>query len=60
MENENSTTQEETQQKRVSSAYKRPLIIYDGIISTRAGSPLGSAPTGGNNAAGIDAADLFD
>jgi len=38
--------------------YETPAIIYDGMISTRAGSPLGGEPS--NNADGVDPADLFD
>lgn len=35
--------------------YERPAIIYEGMISTRAGSELPDAP----NASGADAADIF-
>ena len=58
MKNKNNDTQKETQQKKVLVAYKRPLIIYEGIISTRAGSPVGSVDN--NGATGVDPADLFD
>ena len=37
--------------------YTPPAIIYDGVISTRAGSPLGGGD--GNGADGVDPADLF-
>jgi len=36
--------------------YETPAIVYEGLISTRAGSPLGN-PAGSD---GIDPADLFD
>ena len=39
--------------------YEQPAIIYDGTISTRAGSPTGGG-TDDNGADGIDPADLFD
>ena len=38
--------------------YEAPAIVYDGLISTRAGSPLGGGSD--NNADGVDPADLFD
>ena len=37
--------------------YEQPAIIYDGSITTRAGSPLGGGD--GNGADGVDPADLF-
>ncbi len=37
------------------AAYEVPAIIYEGMISTRAGSPLGN-PSGSDS---IDPADLF-
>ena len=36
---------------------EEPAIIYDGSITTRAGSPLGGGD--GNGANGVDPADLF-
>lgn len=53
MKNENRSIQ-----KDVSIAYERPLIIYDGIISTRAGSPIGGVTD--NGTAGVDPANLFE
>jgi len=38
--------------------YTPPAVIYDGAITTRAGSPLGG--NDGNGADGIDPADLFN
>lgn len=37
------------QEKLSTQVYEAPAIIYDGVISTRAGSPLG-----------VDPDDLFD
>lgn len=37
-------------------SYETPAVIYEGFISTRAGSPLGKPS---NNPAGVDPADLF-
>lgn len=37
------------------TVYETPAIVYEGMISTRAGSPL-SNPSGSD---GIDPADLF-
>lgn len=37
------------------ATYEAPAIIYEGAISTRAGTPLGNQPGG----EGIDPADLF-
>ena len=45
-------------EEQVEQVYEVPAVIYDGLISTRAGSPLGSTTSGG--ADGIDPADLFD
>ena len=38
--------------------YTPPAIIYDGAITTRAGSPLGGG--NGDGADGVDPADLFN
>jgi len=38
--------------------YTPPAVIYDGSITTRAGSPLSGGD--GNGADGIDPANLFD
>ncbi|MCP4424148.1 MAG: hypothetical protein GY803_06630 [Chloroflexi bacterium] len=38
------------------AVYEAPAIVYEGVIGTRAGSPLGH-PTGSDD---IDPADLFD
>ena len=43
------------QDKQVEKRYEAPAVIYEGAISTRAGSPLGN-PTGSDD---IDPADLF-
>ncbi len=43
------------QEKR--TPYEPPRIIYQGKISTRAGSPLGTGPDSSPN--GVDPADLF-
>lgn len=56
MKNNADNQQENIQPKENMAVYKRPLIIYDGIISTRAGSPLGNEP----DANSIDPADLFN
>lgn len=40
--------------KAEKQAYEAPLVIYEGTITTRAGSPLGG---GGDK--GVDPADLF-
>jgi hypothetical protein len=37
--------------------YTSPAVIYDGTITTRAGSPLGGGD--GNGVDGIDPVDLF-
>jgi len=47
----------ENTKKLPEKAYEAPAIIYDGVISTRAGSPGGGSD---NNADGVDPADLFD
>ena len=44
------------QDKKETEPYEPPQIIYEGQISTRAGSPLGNP----NGVDGIDPADLFD
>jgi hypothetical protein len=46
------------QEKLSTQIYEAPSIIYDGVISTRAGSPIGGS--GGDGADGVDPADLFD
>ena len=43
-------------EEQVEQVYEAPAVIYDGLISTRAGSPIPA----GNNADGVDPADLFD
>ena len=48
----------ESTEKLPTEAYEAPAVIYDGLISTRAGSPLGSKT--GSGADGVDPADLFD
>jgi len=48
----------ESTKKLPKKAYEAPAIIYDGVISTRAGSPTGGGSE--NNADGVDPADLFD
>jgi len=45
-------------EEQVDQVYETPAVIYDGLISTRAGSPLGSKT--GSGADGVDPADLFD
>lgn len=45
------------QEKSSTQIYEAPAIIYDGVISTRAGSPIG---TGIDGTDGVDPADLFD
>lgn len=39
------------------ASYQPPAIIYEGTISTRAGSPIGPRPGGDDQA--IDPVDLF-
>ena len=41
------------------AVYEQPAVIYDGTISTRAGSPL-SGGTDSNGATGVDPANLFE
>ena len=48
----------ESTEKLPTKAYEAPAVIYDGVISTRAGSPLGGGSD--NNADGVDPANLFD
>ena len=46
-----------TQEKRERLPYETPAIIYEGLITTRAGSPPGGgAPDPGE---GLDPVDLF-
>ena len=54
----NGRTQEEKRDKR--EAYEAPAIIFETLITTRAGSPLGG-PLGDGDAGadGVDPADLF-
>jgi len=40
------------------AVYEQPAVIYEGLISTRAGSPLGG--TDNNGADGVDPAALFE
>jgi hypothetical protein len=47
------TKQENAEEKR--AVYETPAIVYEGLISTRAGSPL-IVPDDGE---GIDPSDLF-
>lgn len=53
------STVQQAQQPTVNNnsqyTYEVPAIIYEGTITTRAGSPLG----GGDGDAGVDPADLF-
>lgn len=44
------------QQESEHRVYKAPAIIYEGTISTRAGTPLPPGPGGDD---GVDPADLF-
>jgi len=44
-------------QEQDKKQYTPPAVIYDGAITTRAGSPLGGGD--GNGADGVDPADLF-
>ena len=44
--------------ERDEKQYEAPAVIYDGSITTRAGSPLGGGD--GNGTDGIDPADLFN
>lgn len=37
--------------------YEAPAIVYEGVITTRAGSPAGVTP--GDSDAGVDPSDLF-
>lgn len=39
------------------ASYEPPAIIYEGTISTRAGTPVGQEPTSRDD--GVDPADLF-
>lgn len=45
------------QEEQTEQVYEAPAVIYDGLISTRAGSPAGDP---NNGASGVDPADLFD
>jgi hypothetical protein len=53
------STVQQSQQPTVNNenqcTYEVPAIIYEGTITTRAGSPTG----GGDGGAGVDPADLF-
>lgn len=46
------------QEEKFAQIYEAPAIIYDGVIGTRAGSPIGNP--NGSSADGVDPADLFD
>lgn len=46
------------QEKLSTQIYEAPAVIYDGVISTRAGSPVGSPNGAGSD--GVDPANLFD
>ena len=48
------TLREKKENKR--RPYKRPAVIYDGVINTRAGTPIGRP---GDPAPGVDPDDLF-
>lgn len=48
---------EKTKKKERRAPYQRPAIIYEGTITTRAGSPIGGSP--GVDDGGADPADLF-
>lgn len=51
-----SESTEEKKKERERAPYQKPAIIYEGVITTRAGSPLG-ASEGASDA--VDPADLF-
>lgn len=46
---------EERKEQNERAAYEAPAVIYEGVISTRAGSPV-AAP----DSNGVDPADLFN
>ena len=54
--NDNNKNQQKSMQQDGKRPYEAPAIIYTGIISTRAGSPLGG---GNSDPVGVDPADLF-
>jgi hypothetical protein len=54
--NDNKESQQKRMQQEGKRPYEAPAIIYTGIISTRAGSPLGG---GNSDPVGVDPADLF-
>jgi hypothetical protein len=45
-----------TKKEKKREPYQRPAIIYEGFITTRAGSPINSVPDGDRT---VDPADLF-
>ncbi len=47
---------EERKEQNEHAIYEAPAIVYEGVISTRAGSPITSAPKGD----AVDPADLFN
>lgn len=47
----------QAQEKQAGKGYQAPAVIYDGVISTRAGSPTTFAPEKAGQS--IDPADLF-
>ena len=52
----NTDSQQSNVKPNEKSTYEAPAIIYKGIITTRAGSPVGDDPSG---AGSVDPADLF-
>ena len=49
----------EAKEKREKKSYEPPSIIYEGLISTRAGSPTSLSGESEGGASLVDPADLF-
>ena len=54
----NKDPQQQTVNLENQGVYEAPAIIYEGIITTRAGTPTGGGSTGSEES-GVDPADLF-
>jgi len=56
MKRKTSAQSEQIQSSTKREPYEAPAIIYEGLITTRSGSPIGSP---NNNSDGVDPANIF-
>jgi len=56
MESTEAKQPDKESKKRARAAYEAPAIVYESVITTRAGSPAGATDSAGSD---VDPADLF-